>query len=413
MGKKGAHSIFLFFLIFIASVAMTGIASTQETTAWIAVDPSSYEAELSDFIDLLNTTYPYEGRFTININISANDLYLFAYNFIWNSTLLNITRISIAPPWSNYTIEANETIGLGDGRSQHHLLVYGQSTSPPFNGTATICTYTFHVKHQPYYPEPSRHGTLDLEDTILVDSGEQSITHKPYDGEYEIKQERVPIISLSPINWTLGVNSSCVVDVMIINVTRSPDYCELIDGIHGFDFRLLYNTACLHAINVTLPPGHLLEPVDHNRIFVAKKDVDEDYNATHGQVWVAAALMDPEPPKNGSGILARINFNITSEDCTSPLSFHIRPGYPFPIKLAYRKGSGPQLKVYVVPCALGSGEAQARARPPLSLSIPTEYIVTTITILVLVVGPTTYFYRKRRKYRKEDEDYGWLKEENL
>lgn len=413
MGKKGAPSIFLFFLIFIASVAMTGIASTQETTAWIAVDPSSYEAELSDFIDLLNTTYPYDGRFTININISANDLYVFAYSFTWNSTLLNVTQISIVPLWSNYSIGENKTIGLGDGRSKHDLLVYGQSPSPPFNETATICTYTFLVKHQPYYPEPSGHSTLDLEDTLLLDSGEQSIVHNVYDGEYEIKQERVPIISTSPINWTLGVNSSCIVDVMIINVTSNPEYYELIEGIHAFDFKLLYNTACLHAINVTLPPGHFLEPIDLNKIFVVKTDIDEDYNATHGQIWVAATLLDPEPPKNGSGILARINFNITSRDCTSPLSFYIAPGYPFPAKLAYRKGSAPKMKAYVVPCTLGLGEAQARPRPPPSLSIPTEYIVTTITILVLVIGPTTYFYRKRRGYRKEDEDYGWLKEENL
>jgi len=388
---------------------MVQIASTQETTAWIAVNPSLYEAEFSDFFDPLNFTHPYEGRFTVDINISANDLYTFTYNFIWNSTLLNVTQISITPLWSNYTIGVNETTELGDGRSQHSLLVYGKPPSPPFNGTATICRYTFHVEHQPYFPEPDGYSPLDLEDTMLIDHEGELINHNSYDGEYRIKQEKVPIISLSPINWTLGINSSCIVDVMIINVTSNPKYFKLIEGVYGFDFRLLYDTACLQAVNVTLPAGHFLEPMNSENLFVVKQDVDEDYNATHGQVWVAATLMYPEPAKNGSGILARINFNITSLDCASPLSFYTKPGYPFPTKLAYHRAA----HAYTVPCTLGVGEAQARHRPTPPLSIPIEYIVTTITILVLIIGPTTYFYRKRREYRKEDEEYGWLKEENL
>jgi hypothetical protein len=395
---------------------MVRIASTQEIIARIAVNPSLYEARFSDFFDPTNTKRPYEGTFKepVYINISANDFCSVMYNFVWNNTLLNVTHISITPPWSNYTIEANNMTNLGDGRSQHHLLVHVEPPSPSFNGTVIICTYTFKAVHQPYFPESDGYSLLDLQDTILLDSVPNSIPHDEYDGEYYIKQETVPIISFSPINWTLGVGNICIVDVMVINVTSNPEYYPLIKGVDGFDFRLLYNNTCLRGVNVTLPSGHFLEPTKPANIYVAKKEINNNYTATQGQVWVAAALMSPELPKNGSGILARITFNITSEGCASPLSFYTTADYIFPVKLAYHKGSGTTMKLYAVPCTLGLGEAQARPPPPPPpLKIPTEYIVATIAILIVVVGPASHYYRKRKEYRKEEEEYGWLKEESL
>jgi len=339
------------------------VASTQEITAGIAVNPSVYEASFSDFYDPTNTKIPYDGTLKqpICVNVSADDLCAVMYNFVWNNTLLNVTQISVTPPWSNYTIEANNVTDLGDGRSQHHLLVHADPPSPPFNGTTIICTYTFQAVHQPYFPEPDGYSLLDLQDTILEDHEGNLITHEVSDGEYHIKQEKVPIISYTPINWTLGIGHTCIVDVMIINVTSKPEYAPIIEGVDGFEFRLLYNKTCLSGVNVTLPDGHFLEPtIKPSNIFVAKKEVNNNYSATQGQVWIAATLLSPELPKNGSGILARITFNITSEGCASPLKFYTTTNYIFPVKLACRIGSGLTMKLYAVPCTIGLGEAEAR-----------------------------------------------------
>jgi len=412
--KKGIPLIFSFFLISIASVITVQVANTQETMAQIAVNPSLYEAKFSDFADLTNTTCPYDGTFKqpVYISVSADGFSSVMYNFIWNNTLLNVTNILITPPWSNYTIEANNMTDLGDGRSQHHLLVHLEPPSPPFNGTAIICTYTFKAIHQPYFPEPDGYSLLDLQDTILEDYEGSLIDHEVSDGEYYIKQETVPIISLPPINWTLGIGNICVVDVSVINVTSKPEYNPTIKGVYGFDFRLFYNKTCLSGVNVTLPPGHFLEPTKSTNIFVGRREINGNYNATHGQVWVAATLLSPEVPKNGSGILARIVFNITSEGCASPLSFYTTPNYVFPVKLVYTAGAGVTRTFYAIPCTIGLGEAGARPPPtPPSSEIPTGYIVASTAILLLVVGSASHFYRKRKVYKKEEAEYGWLKEE--
>jgi hypothetical protein len=62
-------------------------------------------------------------------------------------------------------------------------------------------------------------------------------------------------------------------------------------------------------MDITLPNGHFLEPIYYpNNIYVAKKEFDNNYNATHGQIWIAITLVGNEPGKNGSGTQATITF---------------------------------------------------------------------------------------------------------
>lgn len=91
------------------------------------------------------------------------------------------------------------------------------------------------------------------------------------------------------------------IDVKIFNVT----------DLYGYDFQLFYDTTILDGINLTIPPEHFLEPINPSKLFIAKQVIEDDYNSTHGRVWVAMTLISPEPPNNGNGILATITFRVT------------------------------------------------------------------------------------------------------
>jgi len=88
-----------------------------------------------------------------------------------------------------------------------------------------------------------------------------------------------------------------------------------VNNLYGYEFRLFYNTAILDGINVELPLEHFLTPTQSStNIFIAKLEIKDDFNATHGRVWVAATLLKPEPSKNGSGVFAAITFTVTTPD---------------------------------------------------------------------------------------------------
>ena len=119
----------------------------------------------------------------------------------------------------------------------------------------------------------------------------------------------IPDVSTNPLTPTVGrLGRTFEVNVTITNVTN----------LYGYEFKLSYNTTLLDVIDVKngtffpLPPASIV--------------VKMEANDTIGVVWVAVSLLNPEQPRNGSGVLARITFNSTyavqypqSLDC--PLHF--------------------------------------------------------------------------------------------
>ena len=110
------------------------------------------------------------------------------------------------------------------------------------------------------------------------------------------------VIYLDPSTSRPAVGDVFTVDVNIFNVTN----------LFGYDFKLYYDTTVLDGLNVTLTPDHFLTTETPSNLFIAKLEVMDDYNATHGRVWVAMTLLDPESPKSGSGTLAMISFKAAS-----------------------------------------------------------------------------------------------------
>jgi len=105
-------------------------------------------------------------------------------------------------------------------------------------------------------------------------------------------------VSVNPPKTTVAPGGIFSVYVMITNIT----------DLYGYDIKLYYDTTLLDGLNVTLPPDHFLTPENPSNLFIVKLEVTDDYNATHGRVWVGMTLLSPEPPKSGSGTLVKIRF---------------------------------------------------------------------------------------------------------
>lgn len=132
------------------------------------------------------------------------------------------------------------------------------------------------------------------------------------------------VVYIEPESYTAPeVGVTFTMNVSIANVTN----------LYGYEFILWYSTTLLNGVKVELPPNHFLTPSEPTKIWVVKREIDDDFNATHGRVWVSAALFPPESPKNGSGILATITFNGSIQDGPSLLKLYI-PGFVYPVKLS-------------------------------------------------------------------------------
>lgn len=114
-----------------------------------------------------------------------------------------------------------------------------------------------------------------------------------------------------------------IVDINITDVT----------DLFGYEIKLWYANDVLQAISVERPSGHLLEPQDPISQFSPKWEIKNDFNATHGRIWLSFTLLAPETGRTGSGILARITFNGTDVGTTS-LVLNNYPGTQGPVKLA-------------------------------------------------------------------------------
>ena len=114
-------------------------------------------------------------------------------------------------------------------------------------------------------------------------------------------QTKIYVDPPSIIDQTLTSPQTFSISVKIFNVTN----------LYGYDFQLFYDTTILDGLSVTLPPDHFLKPINPSKLFIVKQVIEDNYNSTHGRVWVAMTLISPEPSKTGSGILANITFEVT------------------------------------------------------------------------------------------------------
>ena len=106
------------------------------------------------------------------------------------------------------------------------------------------------------------------------------------------------VVYVEPQVASVAINESLNVNINIRSVSN----------LYGYEFKLFYSRRALNCTNIALPSDHFLTPQDPNFLFTIKFENDNEYNDTHGFIWVAMALLYPELPKTGNGALVTVTF---------------------------------------------------------------------------------------------------------
>ena len=127
------------------------------------------------------------------------------------------------------------------------------------------------------------------------------------------------------------------VDISAVGQTQTVDVnITGVSLMYAYEIKLWYMNNILNTTvsNVVRPTGHFLEPTeDPGNFYQAKWLVNQTQNATNGLVWASVTLLNPESPRNGSGILFRVTFTGVAVGST-PLVLADYPGSQGPVKLS-------------------------------------------------------------------------------
>jgi len=162
MNKKIVSIII--FLLAILTIALAYIIINKPTSAALYVYPETIQGNVGQ-------------DFTVNVNISnVVDLYGWGFKLRWNITIfdvVNITEGAFLRSGGNtfFVPQINNTVGY----VIIDCTLLGNISGVSGNGA--LATIQFHVKE-------SGHCDLDLYDTMLINSSEQSITHTLIDGYF-------------------------------------------------------------------------------------------------------------------------------------------------------------------------------------------------------------------------------------
>jgi hypothetical protein len=124
----------------------------------------------------------------------------------------------------------------------------------------------------------------------------------------------------APSTTELFIDPSSIVDETLTpskNFTITVKVADVVD-LFAYEFKIYYNNTILNATKVVRPPGHFMEPqIDPGNQFVPKWEIKNDYNATHGRIFLSFTLLAPETARTGSGTLVQITFRVQGLGATA------------------------------------------------------------------------------------------------
>jgi hypothetical protein len=118
------------------------------------------------------------------------------------------------------------------------------------------------------------------------------------------------VVSVYPRESAVKVGQTFMIDIFVENVS----------GLQGFDFCLKYPTSLLNVSKIE--EGSFMN--SFGPTFVVKMEADPNYQLYRGRVWVVIVIYG-DGFADGSGTLARITFNATSEGSGELDLFSVNP----------------------------------------------------------------------------------------
>jgi hypothetical protein len=173
-------------------------------------------------------------------------------------------------------------------------------------------------------------------------------------------------VAILPSSVTISAPGETVtVDLNITDVTN----------LYGYEIKIWYLNSIVNATAVTRPSGHFLEPtIDPNNFYSPKWEIKNDYNTTHGRIWIAYTLLAPESARSGSGILAKITFKGLSEGST-PVILNNYPGAQGPVKLSDNQAQ---------PIPHVAQDGSVTVIPEFSTIAITMFLLSSLTVAVAI-----------------------------
>lgn len=114
-----------------------------------------------------------------------------------------------------------------------------------------------------------------------------------------VKAEEPTTVSILPAEVTISEpGQTATVDLNVTNVVN----------MYGYEAKIFFRNDVVNATEVFRPPGHFLEPVDPTKQFEVVWEIKNNFNSTHGRIYIGFTMFAPEAARSGSGILARITF---------------------------------------------------------------------------------------------------------
>src|SRR4030042_1790624 len=124
----------------------------------------------------------------------------------------------------------------------------------------------------------------------------------------------IPFVAkVSAATTRLYIDPDSIVNESLIPGTSFNITVKVSDVVDMFayEFKIYYNSTILNCTKATRPAGHFLEPqLDPNNQFVPKWEIKNDFNATHGRIWLSLTLLSPETARSGSGTLVIVTFSV-------------------------------------------------------------------------------------------------------
>ncbi|MCS7124415.1 MAG: cohesin domain-containing protein [Candidatus Bathyarchaeota archaeon] len=123
-------------------------------------------------------------------------------------------------------------------------------------------------------------------------------------------EAQTAVVSIKPTYLEVPqVGESFDVDINITNV----------NNLFAYELQVFYMRNVVNCIRASRPPGHFLEPkLSPDNYLIFKWEIENEFNATHGRIWLAYTLKIGETGRSGSGILVRLTF-ISVSLGTTPL----------------------------------------------------------------------------------------------
>ena len=133
----------------------------------------------------------------------------------------------------------------------------------------------------------------------------------------------IPFVTkVSAATTRLYIDPDSIIDESMVPGTSFNLTIKVSDvvNLYAYEYKIYYDRTILNCTKAARPAGHFLEPqIDPGNQFIPKWEIKNDFNATHGRIWLSFTLLAPEAARTGSGIITIVTFRVQGLGAT-PLS---------------------------------------------------------------------------------------------